>query len=223
MFVSTFESLESRTLFAAAPPVATVVEAGGVVDVTGTKKADDIHVRLNADGVTLEVAHNGVLLNSFPASAVSLVRVDAGKGHDNVHVDANVLVNTQLSGGVGNDMLTGGGGNDLLIGGNGRDQLAGDAGNDNLDGGNGADVLNAGLGDDILLGGNGGDTMDGGDGNDNLTGGKGRDAITGGVGADVFANSDKVWELRDLDGVEDTYTININPIDIIDDFFGGLL
>lgn len=215
MTVRNFEILESRRLFAAAPPVATIVEAGGVVDVTGTKKADDIHVRLNADGVTLEVAHNGVLLGSF--SAASLVRVNAGKGHDHVHVDANVLVSTQLTGDKGNDILVGGAGNDMLLGGAGRDQLTGDAGSDNLDGGNGADVLVAGLGDDILLGGNGKDTLDAGDGNDNVTGGNGRDAITGGAGADLFANSDKVWELTDLSGIEDTYTINVNPFDIIDD------
>jgi Ca2+-binding RTX toxin-like protein len=222
MSVRNFEVLESRRLFAAAPPVATIVEAGGVVDVTGTKKADDIHVRLNADGVTLEVAHNNVLLGSFTASAVSLVRVNAGKGHDNVHVDANVLVSTQLTGDKGNDILVGGGGNDLLVGGAGRDQLTGDAGNDNLDGGNGADVLVAGLGDDILLGGNGKDTLDAGDGNDNITGGNGRDAITGGAGADLFANSDKVWELTDLNTAEDTYTINVNPLDLIDEVFDGI-
>ena len=215
-----FEVLESRRLFAAVPPVATVVEAGGVVDVTGTKKADDIHVRLNADGVTLEVAHNGVLLGSF--SSVSLVRVNAGKGHDNVHVDANVLVNTQLTGDKGHDILVGGGGNDMLIGGAGRDQLTGDAGDDNLDGGNGADVLVAGLGNDLLLGGNGKDTLDAGDGDDNITGGNGRDAITGGAGADLFANSDKVWELVDL-GAEDTYTINVNPFDLIDDIWDDFI
>jgi Ca2+-binding RTX toxin-like protein len=218
MSVRNFEVLESRRLFAAAPPVATIVEAGGVVDVTGTRKADDIHVRLNADGVTLEVAHNGVVLGSYSAGAVSLVRVNAGKGHDNVHVDASVLVSTQLTGDKGNDILVGGGGNDTLLGGAGRDQLTGDAGSDYLQGDNGADVLSAGLGDDILVGNNGGDTLDGGEGNDNLTGGNGRDNITGGGGADLFANSDKTWELRDLGG-EDTYTINVNPFEIIDDAF----
>src|SRR5439155_19431067 len=118
----------------AAPLVATVVQNGGVVDVVGTKTADDIHVALNADGVHLEVSHNGALIGSFDLGTVSLVRVDAGKGNDNVHVDANVLVSTQLTGNKGNDILVGGGGNDILLGNQGKDSLSGGDGNDQLDG-----------------------------------------------------------------------------------------
>ena len=39
------ESLENRTLFAAAPAVATATLVGANLSVVGTKKADDIHVR----------------------------------------------------------------------------------------------------------------------------------------------------------------------------------
>ena len=216
MFGRNIESLEGRTLFAAAPAVATIVEVGGVVDVVGTKKADEIHVRLNAD--VLEVAHNGTVLGSYNASLITLVRVDGGKGHDNLHVDANVLVATHLTGGVGNDVLVGGAGADRLMGMQGKDNMSGGEGNDYLDGAQAPDVLSGGLGDDQLLGGHGLDTVDAGEGNDTITGGKGRDALTGGLGADVFVGDDKTWELRDL-APEDTYTFNLNPFEIIDDIF----
>jgi Ca2+-binding RTX toxin-like protein len=220
MFASTFETLESRRLFAAVPPVATVVEAGGVVDVTGTKKADDIHVRLNADGVTLEVAHNGVVIGSYAASAVSLVRVDAGKGNDNVHVDANVLVATSLNGNVGNDVLVAGGASSTMIGGNGKDSLTGSPFADVMTGDNGKDVLSGGDGNDNMNGGNGKDVVDGGAGDDMVLGGNGRDLVTGGTGFDNFADpGDKIWELVDVNASEDTYSINIDFGDLIPDFW----
>jgi Ca2+-binding RTX toxin-like protein len=214
------ETLESRTLFAATPPVATIVQAGGVIDVVGTKKADDIHVRLSADLANVEVAHNGALLGTYALSSVTLVRVDAGKGHDHVHVDASVLVSTNLNGNVGNDILVGGGANDTLLGFAGKDNLSGGEGNDQLDGGAAPDVLTGGNGADNIAGGHGLDIIDGGAGADTITGGKGRDSLTGGTEADVFLGDDKVWELKDL-SPEDSYTFNLNPIDIIDDFFGG--
>lgn len=217
MFARNVERLESRTLFAAAPAVPTIAEAGGVIDVVGTKKADDIHVRLNAD--VLEVAHNGVLLGSYDASLITLVRVDGGKGHDHLHVDANVSVAAHLTGGVGNDILVGGAGADRLLGMQGKDQLTGNDGNDYLDGAQAPDVLSGGLGDDQLLGGHGKDVVNGDDGIDTITGGKGRDALTGGLAGDIFVGDDKVWELTDL-SPEDTYTFNLNPFEIIDDFFG---
>ena len=178
------EGLESRTLFAAAPPVATATLVGADLQVVGTKKADDIHVRLSADALNVEVAHNGNVIASHAVGVIAMVTVDAGKGHDNVHIDANVMVNASLTGGVGNDTLVG----SML----GLNVLVGGAGKDNLTGGNGVDTLDAGAGNDIIVGGNG------------------RDALTGGEGADNFAGNDKVWEFRDLNGVEDTYNLNID-------------
>jgi Ca2+-binding RTX toxin-like protein len=61
--------------------------------------------------------------------------------------------------------------------------------------------------------------MDAGNGDDLVVGGNGRDALTGGLGGDNFAGNDKLWEFVDLNGVEDTYTININPWDLIDDIW----
>jgi len=218
------ENLENRTLFAAAPlvAVATLSADGTRLDVMGTKKADDIHVSLNADAAHVDVTSNGALLGSYPLGALALIAVDGGKGNDNVHVDANVLVGTNLKGNVGNDILVAGGGTSTMDGGAGKDSLTGSPLGDLMEGGNGKDVLVGGDGDDHLNGGNGADVIDAGNGNDIVVGGAGLDALTGGEGADNFAGNDKVWELRDLNGVEDTYTLNVNPMGIIDDFFGNL-
>src|SRR4051812_37504283 len=91
----TFEGLEGRTLFAAVPAAATL-GANGLLDVTGTKKADDIHVALNAGTAQLDVTANGALLGSFNVSEVSGIRVDAGNGKDTVVIDAAVTVPATL-------------------------------------------------------------------------------------------------------------------------------
>ena len=213
------ENLENRTLFAAAPVVATAtLDGAGNLSVTGTKKADDIHVRLSADALNVEVAHNGSVIASHATALVTTVTVDGGKGHDNLHVDANVAVNASLTGGIGNDTLVGSMlGTNVLVGGVGKDNMTGGNLNDVLDGGNGGDILTGGAGDDNLSGGNGSDTLDAGAGADIVVGGNGRDALWGGEGGDNFAGKDKLWEFRDLDGVEDTYTLNIDWGDLIPD------
>jgi len=214
------EGLESRTLFAAAPAVAMATLVGADLQVVGTKKADDIHVRLSADSLNVEVAHNGNVIASHAVGVIAMVTVDAGKGHDNVHVDANVMVNAHLTGGVGNDTLVGSAlGLNVLIGGAGKDNLSGGNLADVLQGDNGGDILVGGAGDDNLSGGNGKDSLDAGAGNDIVVGGNGRDALTGGEGADNFAGNDKLWEFVDLNGVEDTYSINIDFGDLFPDIW----
>ena len=163
----TLEGLEGRTLFAVAPAAA--VLTGGMLDVTGTKKSDDIHVALNSATGQIDVTAGTTLLGSFDLSAVTHgIRVDAGNGKDNVLIDAALTLDATLLGGNGKDTLTGGGGNDTLDGGNGKDTLVGGAGDDTLDGGAGKDML------------------DGGDGDDTLTGGSGKDSLTGWTGNDHF-------------------------------------
>jgi len=176
----TFECLEGRTLFAAVPATA-VLSNDGQLDVTGTRKADDIHVALNTATHQLDVTANGTLLGSFDLSAVTKgIRVDAGNGRDTVLIDAAVNLDA------------------TLLGGNGKDTLTGGSGDDTLDGGKGKDVLSGGAGDDVLTGGNGKDTLDGGSGNDTLDGGNGRDTITGGAGDDQFT-ADRDGEVLDLE------------------------
>jgi Ca2+-binding RTX toxin-like protein len=176
----TFENLEARTLFAAAPAVA-VLSNDGQLDITGSHRADDIHVALNTATNQLDVTDHGTLLGSFDLSAVTKgVRVDAGNGSDIVLVDEGITLDV------------------TLLGGNGKDTLNGGSGNDTLDGGKGKDVLAGGAGDDVLTGGNGKDTLDGGAGDDSLDGGNGRDAMTGGAGNDqLTANRDT--EVLDLE------------------------
>jgi Ca2+-binding RTX toxin-like protein len=125
--------------------VATATLVGTNVSVVGTKKADDIHVQLSADLASVEVLHNGAAVGSFPLSSVTLVTVDGGKGNDNIHVDANVLVATNLLGGIGNDILVAGGAASTMSGGAGKDSMTGSLFADMMTGDNGSDVM-AGLG-----------------------------------------------------------------------------
>ena len=173
------ETVERRVLFAADPLGSAVLTPSGVLEVTGTRRSDEIHVTLNADVTKLDVVINGA-----PAVQVNVaditggILVSAGNGKDLVTVDAAVTLDATLLGGNGKDVLSGGGGNDRLEGGNGNDVLSGGAGNDTLFGDNGKDVL------------------DGGDGDDVLSGGRGRDAVTGGLGADSY-DGDALAELLD--------------------------
>jgi hypothetical protein len=174
------ESLEGRTLFAAAP-AGVIAELGGplhpVLTVTGTRRSDDISIVLVGDQI--EVRSRAVAVNSFPRAGMLGITVLGLNGNDSVVVDAAVAIPA------------------FLQGGNGRDLLIGGSGNDNIDGGNARDMIVGGAGDDILVGGRARDLLDGGDGNDSLTGGLSRDANTGGTGADTFSG-DIASEILDM-------------------------
>lgn len=170
------ETLEGRTLFAAAPPVVTALldPSAGLVNVTGTNQADNILVARS--GSQLSVSSNGVEIGTFGTQGLNGFTVNGLNGHDTIVVDSNVDFRATLMGGNGRDSVTGGSGNDVVDGGNGRDVLAGADGNDLLLGGNSRDVLDGGAGDDIL------------------SGGRGRDTVTGGLGTDRF-DGDKASEI----------------------------
>jgi Ca2+-binding RTX toxin-like protein len=184
-FHPVFESLEGRTLFAAAP-AGVVAELGGplhpILTVTGTRRSDDIAIVLVGDQI--EVRSRAVAVNSFPRGDVLGITVLGLNGKDSVVVDAAVTIPVYLQGG------------------NGRDLLIGGSGNDNIDGGNARDTIVGGAGDDVLSGGRARDVLDGGEGNDTLTGGLSRDANTGGTGADTFS-ADIASEILDM-AVDDT-------------------
>ncbi|HEX8914214.1 MAG TPA: hypothetical protein VF796_17835 [Humisphaera sp.] len=199
------EPLEGRQLFSAALPVAPAVDAGGVLQVMGTRKSDVIVVSVSAAGATdpatgtafaagfVTVTVNGVLSSAFDRAAVTGgVRVVGGNGNDTITV-------TEELGATAVDVT--------MLGGNGKDALTGGSGKDVLDGGNGNDVLAGMLGDDMLRGGNGKDTLDGGDGADDLDGGKGKDTVTGGLGADVFGGKSKDELVTDLEAGETGPTV----------------
>jgi Ca2+-binding RTX toxin-like protein len=172
------ESLEGRTLFAAAPPLVAAVMVDGALQVTGTRLSDDIRVGLvSGDTSLLEVRSGNDVIGTFARSGVTAGIHVAGLGrHDTIVVDAAVTLPA------------------TLLGGNGKDTLTGGSGADTLEGGNGRDTLNGGAGDDTLNGGNGRDVLDGGDGNDTLSGGRGKDTITGGPGTDTYL-ADRATEI----------------------------
>jgi Ca2+-binding RTX toxin-like protein len=190
-YAPALESLEGRTLYAAVAPLAvTVVETNGIVEVTGTRGADEIHLSLNvADSNLVDVVSAGVVIHTFDKSLVAAVNVKAGAGSDHVTCDLGLGLGLNLTltldGGKGNDVLLGGDGPELMIGGDGKD------------------VLTGGAGADRLFGKNGSDSLDGGEDDDVLCGGKGRDLVAGGFGADVFLDVDGLNELLDC-SLEDT-------------------
>jgi hypothetical protein len=181
---SLFEPLETRRLLAADPGGTAAVNAG-VLEVTGTRKADEIHVDLNATSGQIDVSINGAATGSFnPADLTGGIHVNSGGGNDTVAIGSTVTLATVIRGGKGNDSLAGGGGADDLDGEAGRDSCDGGAGDDTVHGGAGGDNVSGGGDDDTVRGDAGGDTVRGGDGADDLDGGAGSDDLDGEAGDD---------------------------------------
>lgn len=230
----TIECLESRRLLSAGPLVGSAeLAADGMLEVIGTRKNDAIHVALNAvDATKLDITLNGQA-HTFDLTAVAGVRIDGGRGRDNLQVDnANGPVNVPVTllGGKGNDRLSGGAGDDTVDGGDGKDSLAGGAGADQLLGGKGNDVLDGEEGEDNIDGGAGKDALDGGEGDDELDGGQGRDRVHGRGGRDTFHADDSETELHDRDEATDDddelVSLDDVPPAVLEAFamrFGGLI
>ena len=214
--VNLFETLESRTLFAAA------VLSHGVLRVVGDgAAANTIVVANSSDGASVDVAINwttarGVAKNvikSFPKTlGITQIRVRGGRMGDLISVGqangslgiAALDLPARVLGLAGNDVITTAGGNDVIFAGAGNDMvgagagldwLRGMAGDDALDGGGGNDAMFGGVGNDTLTGASGDDTLWGGFGDDSLNGGSGNDSLggvlgtnslTGGNGQDTF-------------------------------------
>ncbi len=153
------------------------------------------------------------------ASGIALRLTATDRDGAQAHQTASLVIeslDSQKTGGSGDDTLLGSEGNDALNGGAGHDSLTGRAGHDRLDGQDGNDSLNGESGDDLLFGGNGADRLSGGtgadrleggsaddmlwggDGDDVLDGGAGRDLLIGGSGSDTvaFRRGDGIDELR---------------------------
>jgi len=136
--------------------------AHGVWTIYGDQNRADLNdvIRIAADpadATVLQATVNGQVVDSRMAGQVSLLRVFAGAGDDNVAVELGEgqAISARLHGGDGDDVLAGGAGNDALYGGPGNDILIGGGGNDRLYGGGGNDVLQAGRGASRLWGGGG--------------------------------------------------------------------
>lgn len=183
------ETLEGRRMLSASALSGSAdLGATGVLDVAGTRRADQISVGLNAaDSTKLDVTINGVT-STFDLAAVRSVRMSGGNGKDVLRVDeAGGAISLSVR-------LDGGNGKDLLVGGSGDDELYGGKGNDDLDGG---------AGDDDLYGEAGKDGLDGEEGDDDLDGGKGKDSCHGGVGSDSFDADDDEREVADREADDD--------------------
>lgn len=183
------ETLEGRRMLSASPLVGSAdLSSTGVLDITGTRRADQISVGLNAaDSTKLDVTINGVT-STFDLAAVRSVHMSGGNGKDVLRVD-------EASGAISLSVrLDGGNGKDVLVGGSGHDELYGGKGKDDLDGG---------AGDDDLYGEAGKDSLDGEEGDDDLDGGKGKDACRGGAGSDSFDDDDGKREVADREADDD--------------------
>jgi hypothetical protein len=127
---SLLETLEPRQLLAASPlGVASVwVNGGNQLQITGSKRADNINVQPAAGGYKVS---NGAWSTTISGAFTTIV-VRAGRANDIVTIDPAITLPASLFGGIGDDTLTGGAGDDKLYGQGGADNLSGGAGDDTL-------------------------------------------------------------------------------------------
>lgn len=215
----TVESLESRTLLSA-------TLSGGTLLIDGTRRSDSIEIYTGADPTNrIVVVVNGVG-DTFRASAVKNIVVNAGLGDDQINtgalpgqavrvskpatllggsgndeIHANAA-NTTIDGQDGNDNLFAGAGAALIMGGEGTDSLNGGQGLDTLSGGDGGDTILAGQHGSVITGDAGDDHINGGSGNDSISGGAGNDIIDGLGGTDSIQgdNGDDILSISDGNG-----------------------
>ena len=70
---------------------------------------------------------NGTWSTTVPGNFTS-IRIQGGRGSDNISVDPAITIPVSIWGGLGDDTLVGGGGNDALYGQLGTDTLIGGGG-----------------------------------------------------------------------------------------------
>jgi Ca2+-binding RTX toxin-like protein len=135
--------LENRRLMSAS-----IVHRVLVID--GTSGDDNIQlvVKSHTSGTSIIVKENGVE-ESFNASHIRTILVNASAGDDSVNLFQTLIPATVL-GGAGDDNILGGEGNDSIDGGIGNDRLRGEDGNDILWDQSGHDHLDGGAGRDTL-------------------------------------------------------------------------
>jgi Ca2+-binding RTX toxin-like protein len=147
------------------------VTASGIVSgsllVGGTGSADNITVKDNVNDV-FKVRIGGVIVGQYAQNLLSKIVIVGGNGADDIAIEADVTLPSEIYGGDGDDVIKGGGGNDVIFG---------EAGNDKL---------KARDAHDILVGGSDSDTLAGGDGRDLLFGGAGADKIAGQDDSDII-------------------------------------
>lgn len=171
------EPLESRLLLAADLSVA------GVLDVTGTRKADTIFVTFGPDRQDELVVRINKDEFSFSIDLVKAITIQAGALSDHVEFRAFATTSdrfdipTTIFGSTGDDLIVGSGAKDRIYGGTGSDSIFGGFARDIVYGEEGDDTLDGGAGHDYLSGGDGGDRLVGGLGQDRLFGDAGNDSL----------------------------------------------
>ncbi len=103
------------------------------------KERDDDFVRVTIRGQDNDVRVRGLA----DLGDVSRVLVFAFSGDDEITIDDDINLSTQIWGGQGDDKIKGGSGSDIIFG---------EAGDDKLYGGEGRDLLFGGLGEDKIFG-----------------------------------------------------------------------
>lgn len=150
--------------------------------------------------------------------------------NDSFVIDSQVITESRIFGGDGNDSLTGGGGEDVIDGGLGADTISGGTGS--TDAASYSTRTNAvtarlnGVADDgelgegdqiatdveVLTGGNGDDTLVGDSGNNRLYGQGGSDILDGGLGTDWIMGDYYGSAVDDIDTV--TYADRTEPVQV---------
>ena len=139
-------------------------------------------VDLTATGFNYRTA---IIDAMFGMPTISRVEINGNDGDDQIRVTDDIVQQSTLNGGAGNDNLRGGAGKATVFGGAGHDLMVGGGADDVLIGGDGDDALIGLAGADRAFGGNGNDSISGGADNDALLrGGNGDDSISGGAGGD---------------------------------------
>lgn len=136
------ERLEDRTC-----PTTATLSVKGFLTVTGSGGSDNISV--SAESSQIVVREGAAVVQSFEATQVKKIIVNAGAGDDRVEIKESITSPVNVYGQSGNDLLIGGSGNDFLSGDLGDDTLVGRGGDDYLNGGSGDDIFDGGAGYDI--------------------------------------------------------------------------
>jgi uncharacterized protein YkwD len=132
--------LEDRTV-----PAVTASLVNGLLTVYGDGADNQITLNLSNGNYSI-----GGVAQTYVASAVRAITIDAGDGNDVVTVSPSVTTKTLIFGGNGNDTLTGGSGSDEIYGGMGNDTINGGGGIDQVYGGYGTNSVTAAPGSTVL-------------------------------------------------------------------------
>lgn len=163
------------------------LSAGGTLTYDGSDGDDKVFFQKVGDVIRVTAGSSAV---EYAIGLVNNIKASGNDGDDRIVVDANLIIDTTLYGGSGNDKLIGGGRNDLISANGGSDTLLGGSGNDRLNGHGGNDDLYGEAGADRVFGYEGLDHLDGGSSGDRITGGSGRDTYFGQSGNDFFRADD---------------------------------